>query len=60
MYSLEGTRSLKPNVELQLYSMKDDKSVGTRNPWFYLGFLCRHAVEIESQSVHLLNMTFNI
>lgn len=52
MYSLEGTRSLKPNVELQLYSMKDDKSVGTRNPWFYLGFLCRHAVEIESQSVH--------
>lgn len=58
MYSMEGRRSLKPKVELQLYSMKDDKNVGTRNPWFYLGFLCRHAVGNESQFVHLLNMTW--
>lgn len=42
IYSMEGRRSFNPDVELQLYSIKDNTTVTTGNPWFYLGFLCRH------------------
>lgn len=39
MYSDEGRAALKPDIELQLYI-----PTGNGNPWFYQGYLCRHAV----------------
>ncbi|KAJ8321727.1 hypothetical protein KUTeg_000198 [Tegillarca granosa] len=39
MYSDEGRAALKPDVELQLYI-----PTGNGNPWFYQGYLCRHAL----------------
>lgn len=52
IYSLEGRKSLTPNVELQLYSIKKHKDVDTNNPWFYLGFLCRKVIGNDSHSLH--------
>lgn len=51
IYSLEGRKSLRPNVELQLYSIKKHKAVDTSNPWFYLGFLCRKVMGNDSHSL---------
>lgn len=39
LYSQEGRKALKPNIELQLYT-----PTGGGNPWFYLGYLCRKVV----------------
>lgn len=39
LYSQEGRKALKPNIELQLYT-----PTGGVNPWFYLGYLCRKVV----------------
>ncbi|XP_061162548.1 uncharacterized protein LOC133171765 [Saccostrea echinata] len=35
LYSRKGRKTLKPNIELQLYIPK-----GSGNPWFYLGYIC--------------------
>jgi hypothetical protein len=40
LYSQEGRKALKPEIELQLYS--PGKYPG--DPWFYLGYHCRNTL----------------
>nr|XP_022340728.1 uncharacterized protein LOC111135128 isoform X2 [Crassostrea virginica] len=45
MYSKEGRKALRPDIELQLYIPK-----GHGNPWFYLGYLCRKTVQRNNET----------
>ncbi|XP_061169547.1 uncharacterized protein LOC133178900 [Saccostrea echinata] len=40
LYSSEGREYLKPDVELQVFSLVDSQRVDTDNVWFYLGYVC--------------------
>lgn len=44
IYSKEGQKLLKPEIKLQLYKPHDMQKVHTKNPWFYLGYLCREVI----------------
>ena len=46
MYSKEGRKLLKPEIELQLYHPKNNVN-GNKNSWFYLGYFCFREVHFD-------------